>query len=109
MSTRVRCTSQTRQSTCNTRHAAPLERVCVEGIPPMNCSLSLMCKCDGHRNGHAPGTTRLKKAGVSGEKEVNLWTGYICLWPRRHRPARIRRFLDGLSATLTLGFLLGCP
>src|SRR6266576_2503113 len=48
MSIPVLCTSQTRQSTCNIRHAIGLERVWVEGIPLMNCSLSLMCKCGGH-------------------------------------------------------------
>src|SRR5260370_31720886 len=48
MSITVLCTSQTRQSTCNIRHAVGLERVWVEGIPLMNCSLSLMCKCSGH-------------------------------------------------------------
>src|SRR6266481_5546914 len=48
MSKPVLCTSQTRQSTCNIRHTVGLERVCVEGIPLMNCSLSLMCKCGGH-------------------------------------------------------------
>src|SRR6266481_4163055 len=48
MSIPVLCTSQTRQSTCNIRHAVGLERVWVEGIPLMNCSLSLMCKCGGH-------------------------------------------------------------
>src|SRR5437879_6119463 len=48
MSIPVLCTSQTRQSTCNIRHAIGLERAWVEGIPLMNCSLSLMCKCGGH-------------------------------------------------------------
>ena len=48
MSIPVLCTSQARQSTCNIRHAIGLERVWVEGIPLMSCSLSLMCKCGGH-------------------------------------------------------------
>src|SRR6266446_7502411 len=48
MSIPMLCTSQTRQSTCNIRHAVGLERVWVEGIPLMNCPLSLMCKCGGH-------------------------------------------------------------
>ena len=55
------CTGQTRQSACNIRHAVGLERVWVEGIPLMNCSLSLMCKCGGHlgRITGKPEVTRL--------------------------------------------------
>src|SRR6267378_4940795 len=83
MSMPVLCTSQTRQSTCNIRHAIGLERVWVEGIPLMNCSLSLMCKCGGHL-GRITGNSDVMRLGKGCRP-----TGQDRLFGRRRSPVEV--------------------